>query len=67
MNDILQYKDYYAALHYSANDEIFHGKIIGISDLVSFEGTSVKELKKAFKDSVEDYLDLYIERRLYTC
>jgi len=57
MNDILQYKDYYAAVHYSANDEVFHGKIIGINDLVSFEGTSVKELKKAFKEAVDDYLE----------
>lgn len=57
MNDILKYKDYYAAIHYSANDEVFHGKIIGINDLVNFEGTSVKELKNAFKEAVEDYLE----------
>ena len=57
MNDILQYKDYYATAHFSAEDEVFYGKIIGINDLVSFEGTTVKELKMAFEEAVEDYLD----------
>jgi len=57
MTDILQYKDYYASVHFSAEDEVFHGKILGISDLVTFEGASVKELKKAFHEAVEDYLD----------
>lgn len=57
MNDILQYEGYYAAIHFSAGDEVFYGKILGIDDLVSFEGASVKELKKAFKESVDDYLE----------
>src|SRR6186713_2693849 len=57
MNDILQYKDYYASVHFSAEDEIFYGKILGINDLVSFEGSSVKELKKSFHEAVDDYLE----------
>ena len=56
MNNILQHKSYYASVHFSTDDEVFYGKILGINDLVSFEGSSVKELKKAFKDAVEDYL-----------
>jgi predicted HicB family RNase H-like nuclease len=35
---------------------VFHGKIRGINDWVTFEGNSLKELKIAFKDAVEDYL-----------
>ena len=57
MNDILEYKGYYADIHFSANDEVFFGKLIGISDLISFEGNSVNELKEAFKEAVEDYLE----------
>lgn len=56
MNDILQYKDYYASVHFSSEDDVFYGKILGISDLVNFEGASVKELKKAFHEAVEDYI-----------
>lgn len=57
MTDVLQYKTYYAEVHFSAEDEVFHGKIIGINDLVNFEGTTVKELKKAFQEAVDDYLE----------
>ncbi|HXL59004.1 MAG TPA: type II toxin-antitoxin system HicB family antitoxin [Chitinophagaceae bacterium] len=56
MNDILQYKGYYAEIHFSAEDEVFYGKLIGINDLVNFEADSVKALKKAFNEAVEDYL-----------
>jgi predicted HicB family RNase H-like nuclease len=57
MNDILQYKDYYASIHFNAEDEVFHGKILGINDLVNFEGSSVRELKRSFREAVEDYLE----------
>lgn len=56
MNDILEYKTYYAAVHFSAEDEVFYGKIVGINDLISFEGYTVRELKKAFHEAVDDYV-----------
>lgn len=61
MKDILKYKDYYATVHYSAEDEVFFGRIAGISDLVNFEGESVKELKMAFEEAVDDYLETCAE------
>src|ERR1019366_6160108 len=57
MNDVIKYKDYCATVHFSTEDEVFYGKIIGISDLVTFEGHSVSELKKAFKEAIEDYIE----------
>lgn len=57
MTDILEYENYNATLHFNSEDEVFHGKIIGINDLINFEGTSVKELKIAFQEAVEDYLE----------
>ena len=57
MTDILQYKGYFASVHFSAEDEVFFGKIIGINDSVTFEGGTVKELKKAFHEAVDDYLE----------
>jgi predicted HicB family RNase H-like nuclease len=36
---------------------VFYGKLLGIDDLVNFGGASVKELKKAFYESVDDYLE----------
>lgn len=57
MNDILKYKDYLAVVHFSSEDEVFYGKIMGINDLVSFEGSSVRELKKSFHEAVDDYVE----------
>lgn len=57
MSDLLIYKGFYGSAHYSAADEVFYGKLEGIDDLVNYEGTSVKELIKAFKEAVEDYLE----------
>ena len=57
MKDILTYKGYIGTVHFSAEDDVFYGKIEGIRDLVSFEGQSVDELKKAFQEAVEDYLE----------
>ena len=57
-NNMLKYRDFYGSVEYSAVDECFFGKIIGTTDLVTFEGSSVSILKKAFADAVEDYLIL---------
>ena len=56
MINSLKYKDYTAAISYNANDEVFFGQVSGIKDLISFEGTSVSELKQAFEEAIEDYL-----------
>ena len=61
MNDILKYKDYISSVHFSTQDEVFHGKVLGINDLVTFEGKSVAELKKSFKEAIEDYLETCAE------
>ncbi|MDQ3108836.1 MAG: type II toxin-antitoxin system HicB family antitoxin [Bacteroidota bacterium] len=57
MENNLQYKEYIGTVDFSAEDEVFYGKVHGINDLVTFEGQSVQELKKAFKESVDDYLE----------
>ena len=58
MRDVIQFSGYIGSAHYSAEDDCFFGKIEGINDLVTFEGRDVKELRKAFKDAVQDYKDL---------
>jgi len=58
MKDVLKYKDFIATVHYSEEDEVLYGKIKGIDDSVTFEGSSVIQLKKAFKEAVHDYLIL---------
>ncbi len=58
MKDVLAYKGFIGSVHFSAEDAVFHGKIEGITDLVTFEGQSVKELVRAFHEAVDDYLAL---------
>ena len=57
MIDALIYQNYNAVIRYSSADELFFGKVTGLNDLISFEGTSVAELKEAFKEAIDDYLD----------
>ena len=58
MKDVLTYKGFIGSVHFSAEDKVFHGKIEGIDDLVTFEGQSVDELLKAFHEEVDDYIKL---------
>lgn len=57
MIDSIRYKDYTATIHYNAEDEVLFGKVIGINDLITFEATSVTELKHAFGEAIDDYVE----------
>lgn len=54
----MEYKGYHAKPAYSAEDECFVGKVLGINDSISFHGFSVAEFESAFKEAVDDYLEL---------
>jgi predicted HicB family RNase H-like nuclease len=56
--DAMEYKGYRGAVRYSAEDRLLHGRILGIEDVVSFEGDGVPQLEKAFHEAVDDYLAL---------
>ena len=60
---MMNYKGYAAKWEFDDEAMIYHGEVIGIRDVVTFQGKSVKEIEKAFRDSVDDYLDLCKERR----
>lgn len=57
----LTYNEFIGTFNYIEDEDILHGKIEGISDLVTFEGVSIPELKQAFIDAVDDYLALCLE------
>ena len=59
MNNIMKYKGYWAEIRYSDEDECFCGIIEGLkNDIISFEGYTVKELKKDFRDAINHYLEV---------
>lgn len=36
---------------------IFHGEVVGLRNVITFQGTSAEEIKKEFKISIDGYLD----------
>jgi predicted HicB family RNase H-like nuclease len=59
---MMEYKGYLGKVEFDDEQEIFSGEIIGLRDVVTFQGKSVEELHQAFKDSVDDYLEFCKER-----
>lgn len=60
-SDLLRYKGYSARPEYSAEDQVFYGRILGISDMVDFQSESAKELENEFHNAVDDYLEFCAE------
>jgi predicted HicB family RNase H-like nuclease len=56
MKDVLNYKGFIGSVHFSADDSVFYGKVEGITDLVTFEGETVKELTEAFHFMVDEHI-----------
>ena len=54
---MMEYKNYLGDIRFDSDARIFHGEVINTRDVITFEGKSVDELEKAFRDSVQDYLD----------
>ena len=59
---MIEYKGYLSRIEFDDEANIFHGEVINIRDVITFQGKSVDELRKAFEDSVEDYLAFCTER-----
>jgi len=53
---MMEYKGYLGMVEYDSQAKIFHGDIINTRDVITFQGTTVKEIDKAFKDSIDDYI-----------
>ncbi len=54
---MMTYKGYGASVEFSLEDEAFIGRVVGIVDIVTFHGETVKELQQAFFDAVDFYIE----------
>lgn len=54
---ILTYKGYQGSFEYDPDADIFHGDVLHINDVVTFQGRSIDELKTALAESIEVYLE----------
>ena len=59
----LKYKGYIGRAEYDDEAGIFHGQVVGLRDVITFQGTSVKELEREFRNSVDVYLEWCEEER----
>ena len=53
---MMEYQGYVGKVEFDDEAGIFLGEVINTRDVITFQGASVAELNKAFRDSVEDYL-----------
>jgi len=55
---MLKYKGYTGTVEYGVVGKIFTGEVIGLRDVVTFQGRTPEELEESFRASVDFYLEL---------
>ena len=54
---MMQYKGYIGRIEVDPAADVIHGDVLGIRDVVTFQGHTPHEAEQAFHESVDDYLD----------
>jgi predicted HicB family RNase H-like nuclease len=54
---VMKYKEYIAKVEFDDSAGLFHGEVVNLRDVITFAGKTVGELRKAFRDSMNDYLE----------
>jgi predicted HicB family RNase H-like nuclease len=60
--NMLRHKDYLATIELDSDAGFFHGEVINTRAVLTFQGSSLDELKAAFADTIADYEDRCRER-----
>lgn len=59
---MMKYKGYTEHVEFDDQAEILHGEVLDTNDVITFQGSTPAEIKQAFKDSIDDYLEFCAER-----
>lgn len=59
---MMEYKGYIGKVELDEEAGVLYGEVINVRDVITFEGTTVEEVQKAFRESVDDYLDFCAQR-----
>lgn len=59
---MMEYKGYVGHVAFDDDADIFHGEVVNTRDVITFQGRSVAEIRQAFHDSVDEYLEWCKER-----
>jgi predicted HicB family RNase H-like nuclease len=57
---MLEYKGYVGSIE--ADDGAFIGRVIGLRDVITFEGATFEEIERAFRESIDDYFAFCVKR-----
>jgi predicted HicB family RNase H-like nuclease len=58
----MKYKDYTGVVEFDEESGVLFGRVVGLRDVITFQGDSVAEVTRAFHDSVDDYLEFCARR-----
>jgi predicted HicB family RNase H-like nuclease len=58
---MIEYNGYTGVFEFDPSIDAFHGRVVGLQDVVTFQGRSLEELRREMAESVEDYLELCAE------
>ncbi len=53
---MMEYKGYVGVVQFDADAHLFHGDVINTRDVITFQGKSVTEIERAFRESIDEYL-----------
>ena len=54
---MMEYKGFIGLVDYDSDAKLFYGDIINTRDIITFQGKTVDEIEKAFRDSIDDYIN----------
>lgn len=54
---MMKYKGYVSQVEYDHEAKIFHGDVIGLKDIITFQATNAEDLEREFRKSIDGYLD----------
>ena len=52
----LKYKDFTGSIEFDEEYQVYHGEIEGIDDLYAYEGETIEEMEKVFREFVDEYI-----------
>ena len=60
---MMEYKGYIGQFEFDDSAEIFHGEFTNLRDVITFQGKTLPRIRKAFQESVDDYLEFCNENK----
>ena len=58
---MLVYKGYVGVVEIDTEDRMLYGKVVGLRDVIGFEGSDFEELEQSFHRAVDEYLEFCAE------